>query len=63
MNYSHHESVFRIFVIEAAKKKKKAEADKKKQTRKAAAGKQPKTNIPKNTKQGGKGAGRVGGKR
>merc|ERR1712071_64131 len=49
--------------IEAAKKKKKAEADKKKQTRKAAAGKAPKTNVPKNIKQGGKGAGRVGGKR
>merc|ERR1711893_194231 len=49
--------------IDAAKKKKKADAEKKKQARKAAAGKQPKQMQQKNVKQGGKGAGRVGGKR
>merc|ERR1711981_1161240 len=49
--------------INAAKAKKKAEADKKKSAAKKLAGaKAPKASIPKNVK-GSKGAGRVGGKR
>merc|ERR1711887_425028 len=49
--------------IAAAKAKKKESADKKKKASKmAASGKQAKASIPKNQK-GGKGAGRVGGKR
>merc|ERR1719291_1278508 len=48
--------------INAAKAKKKAEADKKKSAKKMSAKSAPKASIPKNQK-GGKGAGRVGGKR